>query len=67
MTNEVRRFNEQLNQHRPNGRGGGDMKGGNAVNPLPFLPHNAPGITVSPTAENVNWSQVGTRHGQFRW
>ena len=65
MTNEVKRFNDQINKGQQNGRGGGDMKGGNAVNPLPFLPRNAPGITVSPTAENVNWSQVGTRHGQL--
>ena len=50
---------------RPNARREVTIQSRGAVNPLLYLPRNAPGITVSPSAENVNWSQVGTRHGML--
>ena len=50
---------------RPNVRREVTIQSRGAVNPLLYLPRNAPGITVSPSAENVNWSQVGTRHGML--
>ena len=50
---------------RPNSRREVTIQSRGAVNPLLYLPRNAPGITVSPSAENVDWSKVGTRHGML--